>query len=71
MTDPRCLHCETKMDPGFIPDATYGGNAQQKWERGVPVTSFWTGLKVNKKALIPVVVYRCPKCGALESYARA
>lgn len=71
MMDPLpCLRCQTPMEAGFIADNTYGGNVQEKWAPGEPTVSIWTGLKTKKKEMIPVVTMRCPKCGALESYAR-
>jgi hypothetical protein len=66
----ECLRCQTPMEQGFIADATYGGNVQEKWGPGQPHVSFWTGLKTVKEDLIPVTTMRCPRCGALESYAR-
>ena len=66
----KCLRCHTQMEPGFVADATYGGNVQEKWGPGVPEVTFWTGLKTEKKKLLPVTTMRCPSCGALESYAR-
>lgn len=67
----ECLRCRTPMGPGFIADRTYGGNVQEQWEPGAPETSYWTGLKVDKRARVPVTTMRCPNCGALESYARS
>jgi hypothetical protein len=58
------------MEAGFIADTTYGGNVQEKWGPGKPEISVWRGLKTDKKELVPVTTMRCPKCGALESYAR-
>ena len=66
----NCLRCHTPMELGIIADATYGANVQEQWTPGVPTTSVWTGLKLNKRERIPVTTMRCPKCGALESYAR-
>ncbi|MEO8945189.1 MAG: hypothetical protein ABI338_01730 [Gemmatimonadaceae bacterium] len=66
----NCLRCHTPMEPGIIADATYAGNVQEQWTPGAPETSFWTGLKVSRQERVPVTTMRCPKCGALESYAR-
>lgn len=65
----ECLRCHTPMEPGFIADATYGGNLQERWGPGVPKVSFWLGLRVQKEKLLTVTTMRCPSCGALESYA--
>ncbi len=66
----ECLRCRTPMETGFVADLTYGANVQEQWVPGTPQGSFWTGLKINKDERIPVTTMRCPKCGALESYAR-
>lgn len=66
----ECLRCRTTMEDGFIADATYGGSLQERWVPGEPQVSFWTGLKVDRKSLLPVITMRCPSCGMLESYAR-
>jgi hypothetical protein len=59
------------MEPGFIADRTDSGFLQELWNPGIPDTSFFTGLKTNRKQSIPVTTMRCPKCGVLESYARS
>ncbi len=66
-----CLRCKTPMELGFIADATYGGNVQEKWAAGAAENSAWWGtLKSKGKELYPVSTLRCPKCGYLESYAQ-
>ena len=65
----ECLRCHTAMEPGFIADFTYGGRVQEQWGPGAPEVSRWTGLKTEKQKLVPVTTMRCPRCGALESYA--
>ncbi len=67
----NCLRCRTPMESGVIGDATYGAKLQEQWTPGTPESSFWTGLKIDKRECVPVTTMRCPKCGALESYARA
>jgi len=37
------LRCHTPMEPGFIADATYGGNVREQWAMRAPEVSFWTG----------------------------
>ena len=70
MTDAiPCPRCQAFMLPGFVADATYGGNVQEKWVPGAPRTNFWRGLQVDDKQALPVTTLRCPKCGYLESYA--
>jgi hypothetical protein len=62
-----CLRCHTPMEPGFIADRTYGGWLEEQWSPGQPQPHWW-GLEKPKGA-IPVVTMRCPRCGALESFA--
>jgi len=67
----ECIRCHAQMEPGFLPDGTHSGFTQQKWAPGTPQPSFWMGLKLNDAEVVPVVTYRCPSCGYLESYATA
>jgi hypothetical protein len=66
-----CPKCQGQMEPGFMPDTTYGGHLTTSWVEGEPVKSFWVGLKLGDKRRIPIRTDRCTKCGYLESYARS
>jgi hypothetical protein len=65
----NCAKCNAMMEPGFIPDTTYGGFLTPTWVAGPPVRSVWLGLRLKGKTRYPVATYRCPSCGYLESYA--
>jgi hypothetical protein len=55
------------MEPGFIADRAYGGWEEEKWSPGRPDIHWWG---MNKpKAPLRVTTMRCPRCGALESFA--
>jgi hypothetical protein len=54
---------------GFVPDATHGGARVGQWYEGRPRTSFWTGMKIERGAGIPIGVFRCAGCGYLEFFA--
>jgi hypothetical protein len=41
-----------------------------QWVEGEPEKSFWVGLKLKDRDVMPVITFRCPSCGYLESYAR-
>jgi len=69
MSDVKCMRCQSEMEAGFVADITQAGYLQQKWYRGRPEPSFWTGLKVDKEHAAAVTTLRCPQCGYLESYA--
>jgi hypothetical protein len=63
----QCLRCHTPMEPGFIADRTYGGWVEEKWAPGRPKLHWW-GME-KPEAPLPVTIMRCPRCGALESFA--
>lgn len=65
-----CPRCNGDLEPGHMIDHTYGGSLQPQWQPGEPARSFWMGVKVKRKELLPVVTYRCVECGYLEMYAR-
>lgn len=70
METPKCPTCKEEMTTGFSLDHTYGTNLQGMWVEGHPENSFWTGLKLKGRKVLPVTTYRCPSCGLLQSYAR-
>jgi hypothetical protein len=41
-----------------------------QWVEGNPEANFWTGLKLKNRDVMPVMTFRCPHCGYLESYAQ-
>jgi len=58
------------MQPGHIPDMGHGVILQSTWVSGYPQPrKFIGGIKYDKKALIPVVAWRCQRCGYLELFA--
>ena len=63
----ECLRCRTPMEPGFIADRTYGGWVEEEWAPGRPELHWW-GMSKPKDRLA-VKTMRCPRCGALESFA--
>ena len=59
------------MDDGFVIDrGHFNVPTPAQWADGAPETSFWRGLKLAGKDVLPVVTYRCPNCGLLQAYAR-
>jgi len=72
MNNPvECIRCHAVMEEGFAPDNAYSGVQKQSWSPGEPKPSFWMGLKLDAKLLVPIKTLRCPRCGYLESYAVA
>jgi len=68
-TAPDCPRCRGRMERGFIVDDSHASQLVSRWAAGEPKKSMWTGLKVEKKDVLPVATFRCSKCGYLESYA--
>jgi hypothetical protein len=67
--DRMCAKCGGEMEEGFILDNTYGARLQSEWVEGAPVSSGWTGIKLKGKEQLPIITFRCARCGYLESYA--
>jgi hypothetical protein len=65
----ECPKCGRRMHPGFFLDTPYGTYATTDWIEGPPERSIWLGLKLKGRQRLPVTVYRCERCGFLESYA--
>ena len=65
-----CLRCGGSMEQGFVADKAHQSRPEvQTWVGGAPERSFWTGLRLKDRKVIPVSTFRCEKCGYLESYA--
>ena len=66
----ECPKCGRRMQPGFFLQRKKGDYPSlTEWVEGAPERSIWTGLKTKGRQLLPVTVYRCERCGFLESYA--
>jgi hypothetical protein len=57
------------MEQGFTPDTKDHGSAVTFWVEGIAEKSFWGTLKTRGRRKLPVEVWRCGRCGFLESYA--
>ncbi len=67
---PNCLRCQSTMELGFMLDLGDANSRKvARWVEGTPEKSFWLGLKIEDRATLDVVTYRCSRCGFLESYA--
>jgi hypothetical protein len=64
-----CLRCGGELEEGFLLDETHGTYKTTRWVEGAPERSVWTGLKLGKRRTLPLTVYRCTGCGALDLYA--
>jgi hypothetical protein len=58
------------MLPGYLLDGRHADRRHAtEWVAGAPEKSFWMGLKIKGRQVLPVTVFRCERCGFLESYA--
>ena len=67
--DRICVKCGGEMEEGFVLDNTSRARLQSEWVEGAPERSRWTGVRLKGKEQLPIVTFRCPRCGYLESYA--
>ena len=66
----ECPKCGRQMHPGYFLDSKHGERrGATEWVAGPPQKSFWMGLKIKGREVVPVTVFRCERCGFLESYA--
>jgi hypothetical protein len=68
MAQASCWKCQGEMQSGYVLDQTYGGFVLPTWREGVPGNSLFGQLKPLGPPF-PVTIYRCTRCGFLESYA--
>ena len=57
------------MEEGFTLDSVTGGFYPGCWLKGHPEPSFWQGIKTKGHECRAIEIYRCTRCGYLESYA--
>jgi hypothetical protein len=69
MSSPTCPKCRTEMQEGFIPDRAQYHVFVNSWLAGRPELRFLGGIQFRRRDLRPIVTYRCPACGYLESFA--
>ena len=58
------------MEPGHIPDMGHGVILQLAWRHGLPEPRrLIGGIKYDKKKNLPLIAWRCTRCGLVELYA--
>ena len=60
-----CARCGGPMSEGFLLDQTQAYTVT-RWVEGAPVKSLWTGIKLKGKRVLPVLAFRCERCGAVD-----
>ena len=65
----KCSQCGGEMTEGFVPSESQSGSGVLAWIAGAPVIGFLGRVKTEGKAAYRIRIFRCAKCGYLESYA--
>ena len=67
----ECPKCRSSMTEGLIIDKDHSGTRHvSSWLEGVPVRSFWGGIKLQGKKPIEIQTFRCNRCGRQPVVAR-
>jgi hypothetical protein len=71
---PRCSDCDAEMEAGFVIDlGDMDIHTVAQWHPGEPTQSKFLGLsmglKTDRKRMLTVHAFRCPKCSALRLFA--
>jgi len=61
--NPKCPKCQSAMEQGFIMD-----REGSTWVQG-PLEKSWGWPNTKGREKLPVITFRCARCGYLESYA--
>ena len=69
-TAPECRDCRVAMDAGLMLDRTHGGSEEPTWIKGTADRGIFDLIMERDRERLPVVTFRCPKCGRLESFTQ-
>ena len=69
-TAPECRDCRVAMEAGLMLDRTPVRAEQPMWIKGTADKGIFGLWKIKDRERLPVVTFRCPKCGRLESFAQ-
>jgi hypothetical protein len=68
-TAHTCPECQVEMETGFVPDH-YSQTIRSHWHPGPGTeTTFFGNVKLDSNLMIPIVAFRCPRCGLLKHIA--
>lgn len=65
----KCAKCGGELAEGFVPAEGQSSGAVSTWIAGAPQFGFLGNVKIEGKTAHRIRVFRCSKCGLLESYA--
>ena len=68
MRPSECPKCHGTMSEGMVVVGN-GWSMLSRWQPSPNNSSNFWGAKVRRAEALPVVTYRCTRCGFLESYA--
>lgn len=57
------------MEAGLMLDRKDGASVQPTWIKGTADKGFFGHIKEGGRERLPVLTFRCPTCGRLESFA--
>ncbi len=68
---PICPKCNGAMQDGFMVEYRQGTANPfiTRWAAGPPVKRSWWRSNTPAENQIPIITFRCIRCGFLESYA--
>lgn len=65
-----CPKCQRKMEQGHLPDVAHGAVMLGTWSPGLAVVrKYIGGIKYDKRIQMPLIAYRCSRCGYVELFA--
>jgi hypothetical protein len=66
----QCTKCQGELEGGFMLDHNDVSAHQALWASGAPTRTVASDTGPSKtERMLPVVTFRCTKCGYLESFA--
>jgi hypothetical protein len=69
-SDPQCPACRVSMEVGYVLDHTRNRQLPAEWVEGAPERSWLSGVSVKDRDRYEIESWRCPRCGALQEFAR-
>ena len=63
----KCAKCGGELEEGFVPSEVQSAKGVTTWIAGKPQFGFLGSVKTDGKAAYRIRMFRCVKCGLLES----
>jgi hypothetical protein len=65
----KCAKCGGEMAEGFVASEAQSAKGVTTWIEGAPQFGFLGSVKTDGRTAHRIRIFRCIKCGLLESYA--